>query len=57
MIKLEKIRSIAERVVASEGLPLVDVELKGGQANPLLRVYIDKPQGVTHADCQLAESN
>ncbi len=53
MVELEKIRSIAEAVAASEGLALVDVELKGGQANPLLRVYIDKPQGVTHADCQL----
>jgi ribosome maturation factor RimP len=53
MVELEKIRCIAERVVASEGLALVDVQLKGGQANPLLRVYIDKPQGVSHADCQL----
>jgi len=29
------------------------VELKGGRVNPLLRVYIDKPAGVSHADCQL----
>jgi len=32
---------------------LVDVELKGGRSNPLLRVYIDKAGGVSHADCQL----
>ncbi len=50
---LDKIRAIAERVVTSEGLALVDVELKGGRAAHLLRIYIDKPQGVTHADCQL----
>ena len=50
---LEKIRELAERVATSEGLALVDVELKGGHSNPLLRVYIDKPQGVSHADCQL----
>ena len=50
---LEKIRAIAERVVTSEGLTLVDVELKGGRVNPLLRVYIDKPEGVSHAHCQL----
>jgi ribosome maturation factor RimP len=31
----------------------VDVELKGGGSNALLRVYIDKPGGVSHADCQL----
>jgi ribosome maturation factor RimP len=52
-IDLESIRAIAERVAASEGFYLVDVELKGGRANPLLRVYIDKPEGISHADCQL----
>ena len=50
---LEKIRATAERVAASEGMVVVDVELKGGRANPLLRVYIDKPGGISHADCQL----
>jgi ribosome maturation factor RimP len=58
-VDLEKIRQIAERVAVSEGLTLVDVELKGGRVNPLLRVYIDKPQqegspgGVSHGDCEL----
>src|SRR5712691_10538875 len=52
MVDLEKIRAMVERVAVSEGLALVDVELKGGASNPLLRVYIDKPEGVTHADCQ-----
>ena len=50
---LEKIREIAERVASSEGLVLVDVELKGGRTNQVLRVFIDKREGVTHADCQL----
>ncbi len=50
---LEKIRAIAQRVSASEGFALVDVELKGGRTNPLLRIYIDKPEGISHADCQL----
>jgi ribosome maturation factor RimP len=50
---LEHILEIAERVAASEGLALIDVELKGGHSNPLLRIYIDKPQGVSHADCAL----
>ena len=53
MVDVEKIRTMAERVASSEGLALVDVELKGGPANALLRVYIDKPTGVSHADCQL----
>lgn len=52
-VDLESIRAIVERVAVSEGLALVDVELKGGRSNPLLRVYIDKPEGVSHADCRL----
>jgi ribosome maturation factor RimP len=52
-VDLDKIRAIAERVVTSEGLTLVDVELKGGRVNSLLRICIDKPEGVSHADCQL----
>ncbi len=52
-VELEKIRQIAERVAASEGLALVDVELKGSRANQVLRVFIDKREGVTHGDCQL----
>ena len=50
---MEKIREMAQRVAASEGLHLVDVEIKGGNSNPLLRVYIDKGGGVSHADCAL----
>jgi ribosome maturation factor RimP len=53
MVDLEKIRQMADRIASSEGLHLVDVELKGGNANALLRVYIDKAAGVSHADCQL----
>lgn len=53
MVDLEQIRAMAERVTSSEGMALVDVELKGGRSNPLLRIYIDKPGGVSHADCQL----
>lgn len=52
-VDLDKIRQIAERVATSEGLALVDVEVKGGRMNPLLRIYIDKPGGISHADCQL----
>jgi ribosome maturation factor RimP len=53
MMDLDKIREVAERVTASEGLTLVDLELKGGRSNLLLRVYIDKAGGISHADCQL----
>lgn len=53
VVDLEKIRAIVERVVVSENMVLVDVELKGSRSNALLRVYIDKPGGVSHSDCQL----
>jgi len=51
-VDVEKIRAIAERIAKSEGLAWVDVEVKGGRSNPLLRIYVDKPEGVSHADCQ-----
>src|SRR6185369_16861786 len=49
-----KIEEVAQRVAASEGLELVEVEVKGGGAgHRLVRIAIDKPAGVTHADCEL----
>ena len=48
---LAKIREAAERVAGSEGVEIVDVEWKEGRQR-LLRVYIDKPEGITHGDCQ-----
>ena len=37
----------------SEGLEIVEVEVKGGGGNRLVRIAIDKPEGVTHGDCEL----
>lgn len=48
-----RIREIAERVALSEGIEIVDVDYLGGGRNRMIRVYIDKPRGVTHADCEL----
>ncbi|MGH9434505.1 MAG: ribosome maturation factor RimP [Terriglobia bacterium] len=53
MVDVDEIRRMVERVTTSENLTLIDVELKGGRTNQLLRIYIDKPQGVSHADCQV----
>ena len=47
-----KVREIAERVCSSEGLEVVEVQLLGGGPARVLRIFIDKPQGVTHADCE-----
>jgi len=40
-------------VVGSEGMELVGVELKGAGPQRLVRIYIDKPEGVNHGDCEL----
>ena len=48
-----KIEEIAQRVADSEGMELVEVEVKGGGGSRLVRISIDKPDGVTHADCEL----
>lgn len=50
---VEKIQAIAERVAASEGLEVVEVQLLGGGGTRVLRMFIDKPEGVSHADCEL----
>src|ERR1041384_5259995 len=47
-----KIEEIAQRVTESEGMELVEVEVKGGGGSRLVRISIDKPEGVTHGDCE-----
>ena len=50
-LDLQRVREIAERVAASHGLELVEVEYRGGGKSRMLRLFIDKPGGVTHDDC------
>jgi len=50
-MQIEKIRVAAERVAASAGLEVVDVEWKVGRQR-FLRVTVDKPSGVSHGDCE-----
>jgi ribosome maturation factor RimP len=47
----ERVRAIAERVAATSGLEVVEIELRGGGKSRMLRVFLDKPAGVTHEDC------
>ena len=47
-----KIEQIAQRVAGPEGLEVVEVEVKGGGASRLVRISIDRPEGVSHADCE-----
>ena len=47
----ERIKKIAEQAAIDHGLELVHTEVAGPENNPILRVLIDKPGGVTHSDC------
>jgi len=47
----ERVREVATRVAVARGLELVHVEAAREGNNPVLRIFIDKPEGVTHADC------
>lgn len=50
---LEKIAEIANRAAQREGLEVWSVELLGAGTARVLRIYIDKPEGVSLADCEL----
>jgi ribosome maturation factor RimP len=58
-LELDRVREIAERVAASSGLEVVEVEFRGSGPARMLRVFLDKPGaasgdplgGVTHGDC------
>jgi ribosome maturation factor RimP len=57
-LDVERVREIAERVAASSGLEVVEIEILGGGKARMLRVFLDKASagtdplaGVTHEDC------
>jgi len=57
-LDVERVRGIAERVAASRGLEIVEIEFLGGGKARMLRVFLDRPAagtdplaGVTHEDC------
>ena len=50
-VDLDHVRAIAERVAGSLGLEVVELEMRGGGKSRMLRIFIDKPGGVTHEDC------
>ena len=47
----ERVREIAERVAAENNLELVHVDVAGTERSPAVRIFIDKPGGVTVGDC------
>ena len=65
-LDVDRVREIAERVAASSGLEIVEIEFLGGGKARMLRVFLDKAavepsaendplagltEGVTHEDC------
>jgi ribosome maturation factor RimP len=48
-----RIRQLVAMAVESLGYELVDLEVKGAGNNSVLRIYIDKPDGIAHSDCGL----
>ncbi|MFL6230407.1 MAG: ribosome maturation factor RimP [Pyrinomonadaceae bacterium] len=46
-----RIRAVAEKVAADHGLELVHADVGVIGRNAAVRVFIDKPGGVTHEDC------
>jgi ribosome maturation factor RimP len=48
-----RIRQLVVEAVEGQGYELVELELKGSGNNSVLRIYIDKPGGVSHSDCGL----
>ena len=54
---VEQVQQIAERVGTGAGIEVVDVQMLGGGGSRLLRIFIDKPEGVTHADCEFISEN
>ena len=47
----ERIQELAEQTAIDHGVELVHTEVAGPEGHPIVRVFIDKPGGVTHDDC------
>ncbi len=52
----ERVRQLAEQAAIDHGVELVHAEVAGPDNHPVVRVFIDRPGGVTHRDCsQISE--
>jgi ribosome maturation factor RimP len=50
---VQKLTDLCERAAVDSGISIVEVQLRGAGKARLLRIYIDKPGGVTHGDCEI----
>jgi ribosome maturation factor RimP len=51
-IDRRRIEQVVEGVVQGLGYEFVEMEFRGAGKNALLRVFIDRPEGISHQDCQ-----
>jgi ribosome maturation factor RimP len=49
----EQVTHLGELAAADTQIEIAEVQIRGAGKNRLVRVYIDKPGGVTHGDCEL----
>ena len=50
---IQRITELGEQAAAGTAIEIAEVQLRGAGKARLLRVYIDRPGGVTHGDCEL----
>ena len=50
---LNRITELGDQAARGTPIEIVEIQLKGAGKARLLRVYIDKPGGVTHGDCEI----
>ena len=52
-IEWERVRQLIGQVVEGQGYEMVEVEFKGAGKRSVLRIFIDKADGISHRDCEL----
>ncbi|MFL6417196.1 MAG: ribosome maturation factor RimP [Bryobacteraceae bacterium] len=50
---IDRISELCADATRSTGIEVADVQVRGAGKARLLRVFIDKAEGVTHADCEM----
>lgn len=50
---INRITELGDEAARGTPIEIVEIQLRGAGKSRLLRVYIDKPGGVTHGDCEV----
>src|SRR3954469_13108717 len=51
--RIQRITELSDQAALGTGIEIAEIQLRGAGKARLLRVYIDKPGGVTHGDCEV----